>query len=153
MGVIPTEIRFRLATFEDVDAILEVETASFTVPWSRQAFCGELDDNAYARYILAELDGKVIGYAGVWIIFDEGHVTNIAIHPDYRGYHYGEQIVRHLIELVRNCGAVKMTLEVRASNLIAQSLYKKLGFKAQGRRKGYYSDNKEDAIIMWKDEL
>lgn len=151
--MIPAEIQFRQAAIEDVAAILEVERASFTVPWSRQAFCGELDNNLYARYIVAELGDKIIGYAGMWIILDEGHVTNIAIHPDYRGRHYGEAMVRQLMKLARDCGAVKMTLEVRVSNMIAQALYKKLGFEARGRRKGYYADNNEDAIIMWKDEI
>lgn len=151
--VMATGITFRLATLQDVDAILEVEETSFTTPWSRQAFYGELDDNLLARYIVAVLDGKIIGYAGVWIICDEGHVTNIAIHPAYRGRHYGEQMVRCLINLARSCGAVSMTLEVRASNIIAQTLYKKLGFEARGHRKGYYADNNEDAIIMWKDNI
>lgn len=146
-------MKFRLASIKDIDSILEVEEASFSVPWSHQAFYGELTENIYARYIVAELGGKIIGYAGMWIILDEGHVTNIAIHPDYRGYHYGEAMVRYLMYFAQACGATKMTLEVRISNLSAQSLYRKLGFEARGRRKGYYSDNNEDAIIMWKDEL
>ena len=148
-----TEIKFRQATLEDVDAIAAVETVCFAAPWSHQAFYGELADNPYAKYIVTELDGKIIGYAGVWIIFDEGHVTNIAIHPEYRGNYYGENMVRYLMKFARACGAGEMTLEVRASNTIAQALYKKLGFEARGRRKGYYSESKEDAIIMWKDEL
>lgn len=151
--MITTKIKFRQATLDDVDAIAAVETVCFTAPWSHQAFYGELADNPYAKYIVAELDGKIIGYAGVWIIFDEGHVTNIAIHPECRGNYYGENMVRYLMKFARACGAGKMTLEVRSSNTIAQALYKKLGFEARGRRKGYYSESKEDAIIMWKDEL
>lgn len=147
------EIAFRWATIKDIDEICGVEAASFIVPWSRQAFWGELTDNTCAKYIVGELAGEIIGYAGMWIIFDEAHVTNIAIHPDYRGRKYGERMVRCLMQLARDQGAVKMTLEVRASNVIAQSLYRKLGFEARGRRRGYYSDNHEDAIIMWKDEL
>lgn len=147
------EITFRRATMEDIDEIYEVETASFSEPWSRQALLGELTDNTCAKYIVGELAGKIIGYAGMWIIFNEAHVTNIAIHPDYRGQKYGERMVRCLMRFARDDGAVKMTLEVRASNISAQSLYRKLGFEARGRRKGYYSDNHEDAIIMWKDEL
>lgn len=148
-----TEITFRRATVEDVEGVFRVETASFTVPWSYQAFSEELTDNTCAKYIVGELDGQIIGYAGMWVIIDEAHVTNIAVHPDYRGRHYGEEMVRRLMELARGCGATKMTLEVRASNKVAQFLYQKLGFEARGRRKGYYSDNHEDAIVMWKDKL
>ena len=147
------EIAFRPATIEDIDEIYGVETASFMVPWSRQAFLGELTDNTCAKYIVGELAEKIIGYAGMWIIYDEAHVTNIAIHPDHRGRKYGERMVRCLMQLARDYGAAKMTLEVRASNVIAQSLYRKLGFEARGRRRGYYSDNHEDAVIMWRDKL
>jgi [ribosomal protein S18]-alanine N-acetyltransferase len=151
--VIVTEPEFRLADINDLDAIMDVEIASFLVPWSRQAFCGELSENLYARYIVADLNGRIIGYAGVWIIFDEGHVTNIAIHPEFRGQKYGEKLVQELVRTARCYGANSMTLEVRVSNVGAQNLYKKLGFEPRGRRKGYYSDTKEDAIIMWKDDL
>ena len=147
------ELAFRRATVADIDEICGVEAASFNVPWSRQAFLGELTDNTWAKYIVGELAGKIIGYAGMWLIFDEAHVTNIAIHPDYRGRKYGERMVRHLMQLARDYGAARMTLEVRASNVIAQSLYRKLGFEVRGRRRGYYSEENEDALIMWKDEL
>lgn len=146
-------MQIRHATIADLDGIVEVETASFTMPWSHQSFFGELADNPHARYIIVELDGKIIGYAGVWIIFEEGHVTNIAIHPAHRGQKYGEKLVQKLIDVAKSCGASSMTLEVRISNIAAQTLYKKLGFEARGRRKAYYADNKEDAIIMWKENM
>jgi ribosomal-protein-alanine N-acetyltransferase len=147
------DLQFRRATIADVNAIVEIEEACFSMPWSFQSFWGELDNNPHARYLVAELNGKIIGYAGVWIIFEEGHVTNIAIHPAYRGQKYGERLVNQLIDLTRAYGVTSMTLEVRVSNLIAMGLYKKLGFEARGRRKAYYDDNKEDAIVMWKDSL
>lgn len=147
------ELKLRQATVADVHGILEVEEASFTMPWSFQSFWGELDNNPHARYVVAELDGKIIGYAGVWIIFEEGHVTNIAIHPTCRGQRFGEQLVEYLINVTRACGASSMTLEVRVSNVAAQGLYEKMGFEARGRRKAYYIDNKEDAIVMWKYSL
>lgn len=148
------ELLLRHATIADIDGILEVEEVSFARPWSYQSFWGELDDNnSHARYLVAELNGKIIGYAGVWIIFEEGHITNIAIHPTFRGQKYGERLVKKLIDVTRACGASSMTLEVRVSNAVAQGLYKRLGFEARGRRKAYYADNKEDAIVMWKDSL
>jgi len=149
----PIELHIRRANIADVNAIVEVEEACFSMPWSYQSFWGELDHNSHAHYLVAELNGKIIGYAGVWIIFEEGHVTNIAIHPDYRGRKYGERLVGQLIDLTRACGATSMTLEVRVSNVVALGLYKKMGFEARGRRKAYYDDNKEDAIVMWKDSM
>ncbi|MDQ0190059.1 ribosomal-protein-alanine N-acetyltransferase [Alicyclobacillus cycloheptanicus] len=145
------EIKLRRMTLRDVDSVLVVERRSFTAPWSRQAFMTELLDNQFARYIVAEDDGRIVGYAGVWIIVDEGHVTNIAVDPDYRGMHLGETLLRALMAICAAHGGSRMTLEVRVTNSVAQNLYRKLGFTAAGIRKGYYTDNREDAIIMWAD--
>lgn len=134
---------------DDLQAILEIEHASFSTPWSLQAFIAELRDNEYARYLCLELDGKVIGYMGLWFILDEGHITNVAIAPYYRGQHWGEYLMRSMMDKMAEQGMERMTLEVRASNSTAQSLYKKLGFTTAGIRKGYYADTQEDALIMW----
>ncbi|MCL6444495.1 MAG: ribosomal protein S18-alanine N-acetyltransferase, partial [Alicyclobacillus sp.] len=91
------------------------------------------------------------GYAGVWLIVDEGHVTNIAVDPDFRGRHLGETLLKALMATCRSQGMRRMTLEVRVTNGVAQRLYEKLGFKGVGIRKGYYTDNHEDALIMWAD--
>ncbi|TGE33722.1 ribosomal protein S18-alanine N-acetyltransferase [Desulfosporosinus sp. Sb-LF] len=133
----------------DLQAILEIEYASFSTPWSLQAFKTELKENEYARYFCLEFDGLVIGYMGLWFILDEGHITNIAIAPSHRGQHWGEFIMRSVMEMMAEQGMERMTLEVRVSNDIAQSLYKRLGFIAAGVRKGYYADTQEDAMIMW----
>ncbi len=144
-------VTLRRMMLSDVEQVLEVEHRSFTAPWSRQAFLTELADNHLARYIVAEYQGRVIGYAGIWLIVDEGHVTNIAVHPDFRGRHLGETLLRALMAECVGKGIRRMTLEVRVSNTIAQNLYRKLGFVSVGTRKGYYTDNNEDALIMWAD--
>jgi ribosomal-protein-alanine N-acetyltransferase len=92
----------------------------------------------------------IIGYAGLWLILDEAHVTSVAVHPDYRGRRLGELLFNVLIQEAVYLGADRMTLEVRVSNHAARQLYKRLGFVSAGIRKGYYNDNQEDAIIMWK---
>lgn len=135
----------------DLERIIEIEEKSFNPPWSREAFLLELTKNLLAKYIVAEVDGQVVGYGGIWLIIDEGHVTNIAVDEEYRGKGIGSKILEGLIQICRERNMTAMTLEVRKSNVVAQSLYRKYGFKEYGIRKGYYQDNNEDAIIMWKD--
>lgn len=134
----------------DLDRIMEIEKNTFVPPWSREAFLLELTKNTLAKYIVAEVDGNIAGYGGIWLIIDEGHVTNIAVDEPYRGLGIGNKIVEGLINLCKDRNLVAITLEVRKSNEVAKSLYKKYGFKEYGIRPKYYSDNSEDAIIMWK---
>lgn len=144
------EVYYRLMTLQDVQAIMEVEKASFSSPWTEDAFHNELLKNHFAYYIVAEVaPRKVVGYCGVWIIVDEGHITNVAVHPDYRGHKIGKNLLIQMMYFSMMQGATKMTLEVRVSNEFAQELYKSVGFKAEGIRPGYYSDDLEDALIMW----
>jgi ribosomal-protein-alanine N-acetyltransferase len=143
------QIEFRPMEISDLPQILDVEVNSFPTPWPKEAFYNELVRNQFARYTVVTIDGKVIGYCGVWIILDEAHITNIAIHPDYRGNGYGEAMLLYVMEMVKMFGVTKMTLEVRKSNRVAQTLYQKVGFESAGIRPKYYSDNQEDAIIMW----
>jgi ribosomal-protein-alanine N-acetyltransferase len=140
---------FRNMREEDIDQILEVEHASFTTPWSREAFYNELHNNRFAVYIVLEENNKILGYCGAWIVIDEAHVTNVAILPEYRGRKLGEAILSKMMSVAREMGAKSMTLEVRVSNHVAQSLYRKLGFQNGGIRKNYYSDNQEDGLVMW----
>ncbi|SNX53091.1 ribosomal protein S18-alanine N-acetyltransferase [Thermoanaerobacterium sp. RBIITD] len=137
----------------DIDKVLEIENLCFSVPWTRESFLMEITKNKCAHYIVAEVDGKTVGYGGFWVVIDEGHITNIAVHPDFRGLGIGSAIVEGLINLAKKKGITSMTLEVRATNFIAQSLYKKYGFRPVGKRRGYYQDNNEDAIIMWKYDM
>ncbi len=142
-------LRIRRMNFMDVDAVVKVEQETFTTPWSRAAFEAETSDNELAYYLVVDDSGTIAGYAGMWLIIDEAHVTNIAMSAAYRGAGLGEKLVRALMELARERGAVSMTLEVRVSNEKAQSLYAKLGFVPRGKRRNYYTDNREDALIMW----
>lgn len=142
---------FRRMTLHDIQAVQDVEVESFTLPWSAKAFYNELVHNHFSHYIVAEYHGKIVGYGGMWVIMDEAHITNIAILHKYRGHKWGERLLLELIHQALDLGARRMTLEVRVSNTVALSLYKKLGFYSEGVRKGYYSDNQEDALVMWAD--
>ncbi|WP_461202853.1 ribosomal protein S18-alanine N-acetyltransferase [Anoxybacillus sp. TBDG-1] len=143
------DVCFRFMTLQDLDRIVEIEQLSFTLPWSRSSFYQELTNNRYARYIVMEYDGQIIGYCGMWLVMDEAHITNIAVLPEFRGKKLGEALMKQAMALAREEGAQTMTLEVRVSNNVAQSLYRKLGFLNGGIRKRYYSDNQEDALVMW----
>lgn len=138
---------------DDLDGVLEIERVSFPTPWSRAAYYRELTDNTYAHYVVAKRGDEVVGYAGMWVLLDEAHVTNIAVHPRHRRRGIGEALMLQLMAIAREKGAARMTLEVRPSNKTAQKLYQKLGFVARGIRRRYYSDTKEDAIVMWKESL
>lgn len=146
-----SDLEVRRMRLEDVDAVLQVEHRCFTAPWSRQAFVTEIVDNQFARYIVLEYHGRIIGYAGIWLIVDEGHITNVAVDPDYRRNHLGETLLHALTSICLSNGVRRMTLEVRVSNIGAQRLYEKFGFVSVGLRRGYYTDNNEDAAIMWAD--
>ena len=137
----------RRMTLEDVPQVHEIELKTFHTPWTYQSFVDEMTTNKCARYIVAEEDGKILGYAGAWLVFDEGHITNIAVDEAARGRGIGTMVTRALMQYAANMGVQYMTLEVRKSNLVAQGLYKKLGFIELGVRKRYYEDNGEDAYL------
>lgn len=143
------KVTFRVATEKDIDQIVHIEQKSFTVPWPREAFYQDILTNRYALYLLMEENGVVIGYCGVWLVIDEAHITNIAVLPEYRGKKLGETLLKKMMDIAIEAGAETMTLEVRVSNTPARSLYKKLGFQEGGIRKNYYTDNQEDAQVMW----
>lgn len=134
---------------KDIDQIVRIENEAFTIPWSRESFENELRKNRFANYTVLEDEEGVFGYCGLWIIIDEAHITNIALLPKYRGKKLGEALLRKVMDIAREKGAKTMTLEVRVTNDIAQSLYRKLGFQNGGIRKNYYTDNQEDALVMW----
>lgn len=142
-------LTFRYLNKDDINEILEIEHESFTMPWTKDAFYNELTQNKFAIYIGLEEEGRIIGYSGVWIVIDEAHITNVALLPQYRGRKLGEALMRRVMEISVEMGAKTMTLEVRVSNDIAQSLYRKLGFQNGAIRKNYYTDNQENALVMW----
>lgn len=137
-------------SIEHIDDIMIVENLSFTIPWSREAFLEEISRNKFAIYLSARVNGKVVGYAGLWSVCGEGHITNVAVHPEFRGNGVGSKLLESLVDLANRGKIQSMTLEVRKSNTIAQGLYKKFGFEVCGSRKAYYADDGEDAIIMWR---
>ncbi len=139
----------RPMTKNDIDQVYKVEVDCFEDPWSKKSLMDEMKNNV-ARYLVAELNSVIVGYVGVWFIVDEGHITNVAVHSDYRGQKIGDKLVSEMVKLCKSAGLVSMTLEVRRSNTVAQNLYRKYGFKMAGVRKEYYN-NREDAIIMWND--
>lgn len=136
---------------DDVEEVLAIEQASFPTPWSRLAFLSELLENERAVYLAARQEGRIIGYVGMWRILDEGHITNLAVHPDARRQGVGRRLLQTLCDLAQARGLHRLTLEVRVSNAPAQHLYESFGFLAAGVRPGYYQDNNEDALIMWLD--
>lgn len=137
-------------TEADLDEVMEIEQVSFPIPWSRSSYLSELQQNLLSVYLVARHEGRLLGYAGMWIIVDEGHITNVAVHPDYRNRGLGYLLMGELIRIGMQHNIGSVTLEVRPSNISAQRLYRKLGFVPNGLRKGYYTDSGEDAIIMWK---
>lgn len=145
-----TSAIIRNMTLADLDQVMDMEKRCFTLPWSRGAFEGELTQNAMARYLVAEVEGRVAGYAGIWLIFDEGHITNIAVHPSFQRRGIASLLLERVLSNAKACGIEAVTLEVRRSNLPAQRLYEKYGFQPEGVRKGYYTDTKEDALLYWK---
>ena len=132
---------YRRMTADDIEGVYEVEVSAFEDPWSYSSLRGELK-NKLSRYI--------VGYVGAWYILDEAHITNVAVHKDFREKKIGNGLIEALIDMCDKDKMASITLEVRAGNFVAQGLYKKYGFLAGGVRKEYYTNNKEDAIIMWK---
>lgn len=145
------EIEVRRMTLEDVESVFEIETLSFNSPWSKEAFINEVVQNQLAVYFVLTLNEQVVGYAGMWTVVDELHVTNVAVMPDQRGKGFSGRIMEKLFEFAMTNKFASMTLEVRTTNKVAINLYEKYGFKGFGVRKGYYQDTNEDALIMWKE--
>ncbi len=136
----------------DVKSVYEIEVLSFRTPWSLHSLAGELK-NSVAHYTVMEQDGTIIGYCGMWVLFEEAHITNIAIHPDHRGHGYGKQLLHASMRVAASFGAEMMTLEVRETNAVAQKMYDEMDFLQQGRRKRYYTDTGEDALLLWNRNL
>ena len=138
----------RRATIEDAKEIFAIEMECFSVPWSLDSIETELLNEDKKLYYVIEDTNGVVGYAGAWLVYDEGQITNIAIRPSARRQGFGAKLTSALIEECFKRGMHEIFLEVRISNLSALSLYRKLGFTVKGMRKNYYSEPKEDAYIM-----
>ncbi len=131
----------------DVPAVANIERLSFASPWSEDALMKELG-NTLACYYILESNEQLLGYIGTWIIFDEAQITNVAVHPEFQGNGFGRKILSYFFVQMKAKGMNVITLEVRPSNDHAIMLYKSFGFREIGRRKEYYLDNKEDALIF-----
>ena len=142
----------RPMTKRDISRVYEIEVQSFRSPWSKLSLLGELHNNV-AHYYVAEKEGRVVGYGGMWLLFDEAHITNIAIAPERRGEHLGRYLLYGMMEAAVARGAEKMTLEVRETNQVAQSLYYSFDFTKEGFRKRYYEDTGEGAYLLWNQDL
>lgn len=142
----------RLLRADDLDTVMEIEGRCFTSHWSREALQSEIG-NPRAFYAVAESGGRVVGYAGEWIILDEAHITTIAVDPDAHGQRFGERLLIALLQEARYRGARRATLEVRITNRVAQALYAKYEFETVAIRRRYYQDTNEDALVMWVNDL
>lgn len=141
---------YRKMTVKDVEAVYSIEVESFPTPWPLDSFYFEMEENPFAYYLVAEDDnGNILGYCGMMIVVDSAQITNVAVTKKARGKGIGEGLMREAIRVAKEQNAEMISLEVRVSNTVAQNLYRKLGFQDGGFRKGYYSDNHEDALVMW----
>jgi ribosomal-protein-alanine N-acetyltransferase len=146
-------ITIRKMTVDDVSAVVDLDQKSFSLPWPERSFRFELTDNPASRCWVAELDGKIVGMIVVWLIVDEAHVATIATDPAYRRQGIGKRLLAYALRHMIQDGARSSFLEVRESNLAAQEMYRKFGYEVTGRRRRYYRDNDEDAILMSLDSL
>jgi [ribosomal protein S18]-alanine N-acetyltransferase len=149
----PLRVRVEPMTLDDLPAVHAIEQASFTVPWPDDAYRSELLTNRLASYVVARAGDAVVGFGGLWVMVDEGHITTFAVDPRWRRRGVGEWILHALLDRAVERHAREATLEVRLSNMPARRLYEKYGFRPVGIRPRYYSDTGEDALIMTTDAL
>lgn len=138
---------------EDIPQVQLIEKEIFPTPWPKNAYYRELNHNRSAFYIVLRRDDQIVGYAGLWKMSDEAHITTVGVRVGEQGKGYGHALMAALIQRAYQLGSRWLTLEVRPSNDVAVRLYEKFGFKVIGRRRGYYTDNNEDAIVMWSDSI
>ncbi len=145
-------IRYELLKESHIPQVLEIEKASNSAPWSDRSFRNETA-NPQAIFIVAYYQNKIVGFGGLWLCVDEAHITTLAVDPEYRRRGIGRAIMLQLLSRGQDRGMTCSTLEVRAGNSAAIQLYQSLGYIDTARRKGYYPDNREDAVVMWLHEL
>ena len=146
----PCPVTYREMTLSDLEQVYQIECKCFSQPWSMESLIGELTRNSdIAYYVVADCDGTIAGYAGIWITLDEAHMTNIAVDEQFRRRGIARNIILTMMREAVSRGANNMTLEVREFNYRAQALYASLDFKKAGVRKRYYSDTGENAFILW----
>ena len=149
----PLRLRIEPMTLDDLPAVHDIERASFSTPWPDDAYRAEIQTNRLATYLVARSGETLVGFAGIWLMVDEAHITTFAVHPAWRRQGIGERLLLTLLDVSLARHAREATLEVRLSNVAARRLYEKYGFRPVGLRPRYYSDNGEDALIMTTDPL
>ena len=145
-------IEIRRMQKRDISSVYEIECICFRSPWSKLSLLSELR-NDVACYLVLTVDDRIVGYGGMWTLYDEAHVTNIAVLPEYRRRGFAKKMLLSLMAWAIQRGAEKMTLEVRETNAGAQQLYAGLGFLQQGRRPRYYDDTGEAALLLWNENI
>jgi ribosomal-protein-alanine N-acetyltransferase len=143
----------RRMTLDDLPTVVALDQLSFSLPWPERSFRFEVADNAASRCWVAEVDGRVVAMLVGWLLVDEIHIATIATHPDYRRQGIGRKLLSYALSRALEEGAQSSFLEVREGNLAAQEMYRQFGYQATGRRKRYYRDNDEDAILMTLESL
>jgi len=149
-----SEFILRLMTEEDVPQVAAIEQEAYKDKWSDFAYLSEIKDNMLAHYLVltpADNEQEIAGYGGFWTILDEGHITKVTISKKYRGKKLSKTLMMGMLKMAKINGAARVTLEVRVSNVAAVGLYHKMGFTDGGIRPKYYTDNNEDAYIMWRE--
>lgn len=142
----------RLDGEADLDGVLDVESESFTNPWTREMYAWELQNRSVCHiYVVRTRDCHVAAFCAFWLVFDEIHINNVAVRPHFRGRGIGTALLHHVLAEARELGAKRATLEVRASNEAARRLYERLGFYVAATRRNYYTNPVEDALILWRD--
>ena len=136
---------------KDLDKVYEIEKESYAHPWDKLEFVKELKGNKFAHYFVCLLDGKIVSFLGMWIVFEEAHITNIAVSPNYRKIGLGSMLIDFSVSFAKNKNAKRIVLEVRVSNKEAINLYIRKGFRVTSIKKNYYIDNFEDAYEMIKE--
>ena len=149
-----SQITIKKMYSDDIEDVVKIEEEAYGEHhWSKSSFYDEMHNNLAQYYCVKLSDGNIVAYAGTWNIIDEGHITTIAVSPDYTRNHIGEALIVKILEDCYKEGIKYLTLEVRVSNEPAIKLYEKYGFNSLGTRKGYYQDNNEDALIMWTENI
>ena len=146
------DLRIERMQPEDVRAVMDLVRRCFATPWSEIAYRSEISSSA-GYYLVARVGGQLVGFGGAWLVVDEAHLTTLGVEPSLRRHGIGERLLAAILQEARRRGVRRASLEVRESNLAAIRLYEKYGFLPVARRRGYYSDNGEDALVMWIEEM
>lgn len=150
---VPLEVRILAMRRRHLRAVMRIESRVYPVPWSMSLFLSELALRSTRAYYVAYVGRQLVGYAGLMMTLDDGHVTTIAVDPAWHRHHIGSRLMLAVVREALRRGATSLTLEVRLSNRAAQNMYRRFGFRPVGVRKNYYAETKEDALVMWAEDV